>query len=385
MYQKFKANDIFYNRVKTHPLINFIIYSGSVYYNNRNLEAGAFTDPVLHVPDGHINLYELNVDRPAGQLIYPFITKQGSITSFRTVSTTSFNNDFAYGDVVTGAYPLSATISRDYIYENTQDKKLYALKTTINYYRKNSVNFEYSSSARDLDAVPVNLISVPSIFYGSSIKKGSIDLKYYVSGTLIAQAKDERQNGELIQTGPAGSVGSGSIVGLALYNEGFLILTSSQGITTHTEIYSPVGTATSASWINFATTGSGGSTAHSSSFDLTFKGTNYVPTITMMAHAPEGLYNNSSNPTFLQLSTLTQSAQETSGTSSVYMQNPGSMIKNTVKSPYNDPTASFRKQTYISRIGIYDEDKNLIAIAKVATPVKKRESDSYTFKLKLDI
>ena len=385
MYQKFKANDIFYNRVKTHPLINFIIYSGSVYYNNRNLEAGAFTDPVLHVPDGHINLYELNVDRPAGQLIYPFITKQGSITSFRTVSTTSFNNDFAYGDVVTGTYPLSATISRDYIYENTQDKKLYALKTTIDYYRKNSVNFEYSSSARDLDAVPVNLISVPSIFYGSSIKKGSIDLKYYVSGTLIAQAKDERQNGELIQTGPEGSVGSGSIVGLALYNEGFLILTSSQGITTHTEIYPPVGTATSASWINFATTGSGGTNAHSSSFDLTFKGTNYVPTITMMAHAPEGLYNNSSNPTFLELSSLTQSAQETNVTSSVYLQNPGSMIKNTVKSPYNDPTASFQKQTYISRIGIYDEDKNLIAIAKVATPVKKRESDSYTFKLKLDI
>ena len=52
---------------------------------------------------------------------------------------------------------------------------------------------------------------------------------------------------------------------------------------------------------------------------------------------------------------------------------------------YNDPTASFQKQTYISRVAIYDEDKNLIAIAKLATPVRKRETDSYTFKLKLDI
>ena len=34
---------------------------------------------------------------------------------------------------------------------------------------------------------------------------------------------------------------------------------------------------------------------------------------------------------------------------------------------------------------IYDKDKNLIGIAKMATPVRKTESDQYTFKLKLDI
>ena len=34
---RFKKNDIFYNRIKTHPRINFIVYSGSVYYNNKNL------------------------------------------------------------------------------------------------------------------------------------------------------------------------------------------------------------------------------------------------------------------------------------------------------------------------------------------------------------
>ena len=59
-------------------------------------------------------------------------------------------------------------------------------------------------------------------------------------------------------------------------------------------------------------------------------------------------------------------------------------IKNIVKSPYNEHTASFEKQTYISKIGIYDKDKNLIAIAKLANPVKKTEDKDYTFKLKLD-
>tara|TARA_R100001509_G_scaffold73906_1_gene41227 strand:+ start:176 stop:304 length:129 start_codon:yes stop_codon:yes gene_type:complete len=41
--------------------------------------------------------------------------------------------------------------------------------------------------------------------------------------------------------------------------------------------------------------------------------------------------------------------------------------------------------TYISSIGIYDKDQNLIAVAKVANPIRKLESEDYTFKLKLDI
>jgi hypothetical protein len=39
----------------------------------------------------------------------------------------------------------------------------------------------------------------------------------------------------------------------------------------------------------------------------------------------------------------------------------------------------------VSKIGIYDEDMNLIAVAKLATPVKKTEERDLTFKLKLDI
>jgi len=60
-------------------------------------------------------------------------------------------------------------------------------------------------------------------------------------------------------------------------------------------------------------------------------------------------------------------------------------LTNIVSASYNEPSASFKKQTYISKIGIYDENKNLIAVAKVATPVKKTEEREYTFKLKLDI
>ena len=59
-------------------------------------------------------------------------------------------------------------------------------------------------------------------------------------------------------------------------------------------------------------------------------------------------------------------------------------IKNIVSGSFSDSTASFQKETYISKIGIYDENKNLVAVAKLATPVKKTEERDYTFKMKYD-
>ena len=43
-----------------------------------------------------------------------------------------------------------------------------------------------------------------------------------------------------------------------------------------------------------------------------------------------------------------------------------------------------KKTTYISKIGIYDELGELIGIVKMATPIRKREIDSITFKIKCD-
>ena len=115
---------------------------------------------------------------------------------------------------------------------------------------------------------------------------------------------------------------------------------------------------------------------------MSFKGTSYVPVITMMAHAPKGQLNHSNNQTYIKHG---QDEKRTPFSSSnVYLESPELNIKNVVSSSYTEHSASFSKVTYISRIGIYDEQKNLIAIAKVATPVKKTENRDFTFKLKLD-
>jgi uncharacterized membrane protein affecting hemolysin expression len=59
-------------------------------------------------------------------------------------------------------------------------------------------------------------------------------------------------------------------------------------------------------------------------------------------------------------------------------------IKNTISASYVQQTASFEKQTFITKIAIYDEDQNIIGIAKLAKPVRKTLDRDYTFKLKMD-
>ena len=60
-------------------------------------------------------------------------------------------------------------------------------------------------------------------------------------------------------------------------------------------------------------------------------------------------------------------------------------IKNITHTPLTDQVPQFQKETYITKVALYDEKKNLIGVAKVAVPVRKTESRQYTFKLKLDI
>ena len=106
----------------------------------------------------------------------------------------------------------------------------------------------------------------------------------------------------------------------------------------------------------------------------------HTQTMTMLAHAPYGDLNHSTNPTFVASS---DPDQFVSG-SNKFVEAPKS-IKNVVYSQFTDVEPEFKKVVYISKVGLYDEHKNLIGIAKIATPVRKTEDHSYVFKLKLDI
>jgi len=71
-------------------------------------------------------------------------------------------------------------------------------------------------------------------------------------------------------------------------------------------------------------------------------------------------------------------------TSGSFIENDKIEIKNTVQSPFTSGSANFEKETYITKIGLYDKENNLIGIASLANPVRKTENREYTFKLKID-
>ena len=388
--KKFGDNDIFHNTIRTSPKNQFDIYGGKVYYQNVSEISGAFTGSVPNVPTGFKSLFELNIDRNEAQtgLIYPFITKDGTLTSFRTISTNSFSSDFAYGDTLTGSYPLSASVSRNYIIGSNGREKINALNSAMSSYSYWSPEYQFSSSYGDKATETINLISIPSIFYGSSINKenGSISLKYYVSGTLIGELQDVNRNGELIQVGPVGSTGSGSVAGIALYNEGFFLLTGSWALegggVTRNYLEDPTSLMPS-SWLFYGVgmNDLSGTAIPYVNYRMDFEGVNYIETLTMLAHAEKAELNHSNNPTYVKYQSTSNNFESNSA---VFNETPRE-IKNTVKSPYPDPTGSFEKTTYITKVGIYDGDHNLIGVATVSKPVKKTLDRDLTFKLKLDL
>jgi len=344
-----------------------------------------------------------------------FKVKDGTRINFKTVSKAEFNTTEG-GTPLYSTYPLTASLQKHYytaamsrhtrsyldLGPNTNPlviaddlpvtgsvTYLYALKNTMNYYSVMSRNYQFSSSVRDLGAsgsspgaTEVGLVTIPSIFYGDNIDKGTVNLKFYVTGTLIGELQDTNRNGDLIQIGPQSSQGSGSVAGVVLYKEGFIVLTGSWDLSSgaHTENY---GTTTNVpSWLTFAQTiSSSAPLAVSSSWALDFNGSHKVPTMTLFAHAKKGDLNHSNNPTYVSKNTQILLSSGSEG----YTQNPEAAIANVVSSSFPDPTGSFVKTTYISKIGIYDKNKNLIGIANLAKPVKKMPHRDFTFKIKLDI
>ncbi len=383
-FYKFSEDDLFINTLEMYPEYSVYIQSGSVYLDSIQNISGTNSANILGVPDGHVSLYEYNIDR-ADNYIHPFVTKGSNRIGFRTQTQTEFNTQYGFsGETITGSYRLSASLSRDY-FGSTTRPRLNALKNTINHYSYLSPHYQYTSDFGDKSTQVVNLISIPSIMYGSSIKKGSLSLKYYITGSLIGELSDFRRNGELVQVGPEGSTGSGSVAGIVLYNEGFVALTGSWSLDHHTIDYDA---SSNSKWIYFGygiknsvgTIPSIANTTLSASFLMEYSGTTHTQVMTMLTHAPYGELNHSNNPTFVTSSDINQV-----NTGSYQYSEAPKEIKNVVSTQFTDEAPQFEKVTYISKVGIYDKDRNLIGVAKVATPVRKTEDLAYTFKLKLDI
>lgn len=423
--QEFHKDDVLINTLTTYPKFDWVMLSGNIYLNNRRYSG-------FDIKTGTINLFEINVDRGTG-LVNPYVIKNGDLWTFSSATTSSYDQEL-YGTKLTGAYPYTSSLHREYIStlssdlvgalapdgrllpdanhnvmgavntdrQNsywTQRNRILALKNTMNNYQTVSPEFKFTGS---FTTGTVNMLSIPSIAYGSRIDKGTVSLKFYYTGSLIDEAIDKNQDGVLYST--KGTT-SGSSVGIVLYSEGFILLTNEteigEGDEQDTYTGGPIGAVASyvsPRWTYFGSYLTGalasGSNPSASLFAVSYNGINKVPYMTMFADAEAGKINNSQNPTWLSAST-TGSNRATSienwrerkvyYDSGTYSEPDYLSIKNTVKSQYSNYEEEFEKQVFISQVGIFDEKKNLIGIAKLANPVLKKESDSFTFKLKLDL
>jgi hypothetical protein len=404
-YEKFKPDDIIINRIKAHPKQSFFIYNQEVYINTRNNLVGANANE-FSVPKGYVSLYELNIDRAADYIASSVVGYKTVIADKRQFNSmtgkahrdpTDTTQYTTYLATDSGSYRMSSSITRIYsepeevTYLGTpQDKNTYmlALQNSADKYTTLSRHYDFSSSAgiysRDLTSATVNIVDIPTIFYESSLKKGSVNLKFYLTGSLIGECADTKRNGELIET--TGS-NVGQCVGIVMYNEGVIVLTSSNNIDATGGAIADFngGGVDEAKWIYF---GAGadhgithGGTINNASFNLEFEGTSYTNTMTLFCHADKGKLNYSNNPTFLESGSFCS----TFNTSSYSYSEPGISIKNVVSSSYSGHNENFERTTYISKVGIYDEEGHLVMIASLAKPIRKKENDEYTFKLTYDI
>lgn len=394
--KKFKKGDIYNNTIVAYPEYEFYVHNKKTYINRESEKDGNFSNKINHVGQGYISLHEINVNRPADGLVFPFITKDGARTAFRTVTTSQFQDSgqFVFGDEIKGTYPLSSSINRIFVPQtevtgsdgtiSNNKKFLRALYNPIESSGYLSSHFNYDK----INSVKANIIEVPSIFYGSEVRRNSIQLDYYYTGSLLGQLKDTKGNGELIETiGPQ----KGKVAGIVLYEYGICVLTASYNLSSADNVkdkyFDQSGPTTLPNWLSFGTgmiesqgNLSGGQGVSSGpSYCIKLQGTNKIPTLTMLATAGKGELNFSNNPTFL--------SQQDSGPvgicSSSYSEGPSKII-NITKSKYEGFQEKFENTVYISKIGIYDEDGNLLGIASLANPVKKTEAQDILFKLRLD-
>ena len=429
-FKRFREQDLIYTTLKAHPEYNFIVNNKITYLQKERTAKGNLSSESLrHVPTGSVSLYELNIDRSQNNLIsleVPLRDESGhKLRPFSMTREDRLSRQDT--DTVVITYPLSASLNRIYVGQDTNFQSLYArTATTVEGGRSGvdpsqtnslkhrkvdppSANRKYVTALENLLSHPddlqqgnfenyklgaVNMVCIPGVFSGSGIKKGSIKLDYYITGSLVASAQDKFSNGKMICTeGPAAV--KDTQIGTVLYNQGLILLTSSSDLhSTYTDYYYDTTTQVKPSWLNFGSglseTGDSGlnlsSLTDKSSYVVNFKGTNKIPTLTMFAFSERGEHNFSNNPTFLENKRqgTTESLLGEYALSANSFTEKEANINKINKSEYQDASDSFKSTTYISKVGIYDEDKNLIAVATLANPIKKTEKRDFMIKMKID-
>lgn len=182
---------------------------------------------------------------------------------------------------------------------------------------------------RDSSSNQIIMFDINSLYYGSRIKPGSFkvtDPKLKNSGGKLSCTICDDENGGLYVESTNGSSEKRSVVGNIFYNEGLVV------------IYHPT-------LRDFG----------HDEYEMEFRGEQRIQVMKISVDAPSGQINSSSHINYLNV-------------------------------PYNNNVNEpEQKFVYISDIAFLDKDLNVLMKTHLAQPVKKRSSDDFQFKTKIDL
>jgi hypothetical protein len=431
--KKFEKNDLFYNTIVGNPSYKIVLYNGNLTVNDQISEGNRLSSSVTFL-ENNFN-YTCSVTEE--------FTKSNVFLDYE------FSGTLSYNPTIKRNYIRKAGNTFDYLYtEYLTLKKILALRNVFPKYNLENTNLKISEYLED-DGVPqykskvflnplsannyqyyirpkkdINLIEIPQAFYGNKIQPGTLNLKIYVTGTLVAEASDKYKDTKIIQTSSSFNPSLiNAEIGSILYDEGIIILTGSAQLASVSERYiQPVSSSAfnvnfsnapmsdNLRWVHFGshkvttTNALFNTPIVSASFEINFQGSNQVNTLTMFCTADKNDFTWSNNRTFIsggqsdklllgQTSSITVNGTTHTASSNAlfipsdgkYYENDKIVVKNAISSSFSNYESKYNPQVYISEIAIYNEEGEMIGIAKLANPLRKTKDTDYTIKLKLDI
>ncbi len=241
-------------------------------------------------------------------------------------------------------------------------------------------------------------INYARILQKDEIKKGSFNLKLGVSGSFMTGAAGSTEFGELLTitdknananykvNSPAGEYSilfatgattpDNTKVGLLYYQAGVAVLTASVMLgrgtdaanaivsgglngTTDKVAFTPSGQTINQALTSVSISGSCDSFRHRL-YDLDFNNTTELNSTVYFCRAGHSEFNYSSNPTYIS-------------------SDPSDISQIKVKNSSLDQPVS-----YITTVGLYSADNELLAVAKVSEPLKKTPDTELTLRVRLD-
>lgn len=344
VYRRFTSDDLFHTTINAQPQIivesGTAGWTGNTLLNNNSLSLYGDVRSRADVFSGSTSGLELYpIDEVDTHSIDKVIGVPGQYPATGSINLVALVNDTA---------PMSAVTDL-----NWYDEHWAPINLLSEWYHRNRY-FHYPA----LDALPnkLTVIHIPEMFYGRQIATGSVSIWTQAwSGTNGTYPDGGTRYfvddgyGRLWDVPSGSSWRSGTdIVGNVFYNEGLIVFTKP-----------------SPNWHNefFSSSFDGG---HQPSLHIDFRGSTIMKSYVFMCRMPQAAVNASNNPTYYSSSI-----------------GPNGEHQHWSKFPSSGTVGENR--TYITAVGIYNEERQLVAVAKIAQPIRKRETDNIDIRLRLDI